>query len=393
MNTQARTLIEDLPGSLIREVANAGLGKADVLPFWFGESDEPTDARIVQAAVASLEKGETFYSHNMGLPELREAYAAYVNGVHKSALTSEQIIITSAGVSALMVAIQALVSPGDEVIVVEPVWPNLPSQARIMGARLRSVALQAIAGKWQLDISALLAAITPQTRMVMVNSPNNPTGWTMPAEQVQMLLEHCRKTGTWILADEVYHRLYQPSSENNLSQSAPSFLEYAHKEDRVVVVHSFSKSFWMTGWRLGAMMVPLELSAAIGKLMEFNTSCAPMFVQRAGLTALQDAEQHVAKVRAQLAAALPVLMQALNAMPGTVVPRPDGAMYVFFKLEAYDDSLTIAKRLVNEAGLGLAPGAAFGASGQGWLRWCYAGSPGRVQEGVGRLAQWLQVGR
>jgi aspartate/methionine/tyrosine aminotransferase len=316
--------------------------------------------------------------------------------VHKSALTSEQIIITSAGVSALMIAIQALVSPGDAVVVVEPVWPNLPSQARIMGARLHSVALQVMDGRWQLDLDELLAAITPDTRLVMVNSPNNPTGWTMPAEQVQKLLAHCRKTGTWIIADEVYHRLYNSESVDNNPQSAPSLLEYAHINDRVVVVHSFSKSFWMTGWRLGAMIAPPALSAAIGKLMEFNTSCAPMFVQRAGLAAVADAERHVANVRAQLKAALPVLLQGLQALPGAVVPVPDGAMYVFFKLAGFDDSLTIAKRLVSEAGLGLAPGAAFGAGDVvkgGWLRWCYAGTPERMQEGVRRLEKWLQVGR
>jgi aspartate/methionine/tyrosine aminotransferase len=391
MNTQARTLIEDLSGSLIREVANAGLGKADVLPFWFGESNAPTDARIVQAAITSLEKGETFYSHNMGLAELREAYAAYVNGVHGCALTLEQVAITSAGVNALMVAVQALVSPGDEVVVVEPVWPNLPGQARVMNAQLNIVSLEIINGRWQLDIDKLIAAITPRTRLVMINSPNNPTGWTMPAQQVQSVLEHCRKTGTWILADEVYHRLYTADSDNKRSQAAPSFLEYAHANDRVVVVHSFSKSFWMTGWRLGAMIAPRELMVAIGKLMEFNTSCAPVFVQRAGLAAVLDAERHVANVRAQLKAALPVLLQGLQKLPGAIVPVPDGAMYVFFKLAGFNDSLTTAKRLVSEAGLGLAPGAAFGDSGHGWLRWCYAGSPERMQEGVKRLERWMKT--
>lgn len=394
MNTQARTLIEDLPGSLIREVANAGFGKADVLPFWFGESNAQTDARIVQAAVTSLEKGETFYSHNLGLAELREAYAAYVNGVHGCALTLEQIAMTSAGVNALMVAVQALVSPGDEVVVVEPVWPNLPGQARVMNAQLSIVSLEVINGRWQLDIDKLIAAITPRTRLVMINSPNNPTGWTMPAQQVQTVLEHCRKTGTWILADEVYHRLYTPDSGNKRSQAAPSFLEYANVNDRVVVVHSFSKSFWMTGWRLGAMIAPRELMAAIGKLMEFNTSCAPVFVQRAGLAAVLDAERHVANVRAQLKAALPVLLQGLQKLPGAIVPVPDGAMYVFFKLAGVEDSLGVAKRLVSEAGLGLAPGAAFGDSDdvkRGWLRWCYAGSPERMQEGVVRLEHWMKT--
>jgi aspartate/methionine/tyrosine aminotransferase len=394
MNTSARTTIEDLPGSLIREVANAGLGKADVLPFWFGESNAHTDTRIVEAAVQSLQRGETFYSHNLGLAELRDAYASYVNGVHSCALSSQQVAITSAGVSALMIAVQALVSPGDEVVVIEPVWPNLPGQARVMNASLKFVGLQVVGGKWQVDMEQLLASITPRTRLLMINSPNNPTGWTMPAAQVQRVLAHCRNTGTWILADEVYHRLYNADGADNKVQSAPSFLEYANKTDRVVVVHSFSKSFWMTGWRLGALMAPLELMTAIGKLAEFNTSCAPVFVQRAGMAALSDANTHVMRVRAQLDAARPLLVNALKAMPGATVPVPDGAMYVFFKLAGFDDSLAVAKKLVSEAGLGLAPGAAFGESDdikRGWLRWCYAGSPDKIEQGIARLSHWLKA--
>jgi aspartate/methionine/tyrosine aminotransferase len=383
----ARSAIQELPGSQIRTVANAGLGLTGVLPFWFGESNQPASRLIRDAAAESLAKGETFYSHNMGLPQLREQYTAYVNSLHTCSLTTEQVVITSSGVSALMVAVQALVTAGDEVVVVEPVWPNLPAMPRIMGATLSIVSLSVVNNRWQLDIDKLIAAISPRTRLVMVNSPNNPSGWVMPRQQQQALLDHCRATGTWILSDEVYHRL-DFTSENGI---APSLLDITNAHDRVLVAHSFSKSFWMTGFRLGALIVPPALSEAIGKLMEYNTSCAPVFVQRAGLAALENADVLVSAVRAQLNSARPVLLQALSELPGVIVPPPDGAMYVFFRLDQATDSLAVATRLVTEAGLGLAPGSAFGEAGNGYLRWCYAGAAEHMLDGVARLKRWMQA--
>lgn len=385
--TTARSAIEELPGSQIRTVANAGLGQAGVLPFWFGESNQPASALIREAAAASLANGETFYSHNMGLPQLREQYTAYANSIHACTLTTDQVVITSSGVNALMVAVQALVSAGDEVVVVEPVWPNLPAMPRIMGAKVRIVSLSVEDNRWQLGIEKLIAAISSGTRLVMVNSPNNPSGWVMPREQQQALLDHCRKTGTWILSDEVYHRL-DFTSKTGIS---PSFLDIAGSHDRVVVAHSFSKSFWMTGFRLGALIVPPALSESVGKLMEYNSSCAPVFVQRAGMAALENADLLVAAVREQLSAARPILLHALGELPGVIVPPPDGAMYVFFRLNESNDSLGVATSLVTQAGLGLAPGSAFGQAGNGYLRWCYAGSTEHMLEGVARLTRWMQT--
>jgi aspartate/methionine/tyrosine aminotransferase len=387
-STLARAQIEQIPTSHIRLVANAGMGLPDVLPFWFGESDQPAHALVREAAAAALGRGETLYSHNLGLPELRDAYASYVNSLHTCQLTPERVVITSAGVSALMVAAQALVNPGDEVVVVEPVWPNLPALPRILGGQLKTVALAVLDGRWQLDIDALLNAITSATKMVMVNSPNNPSGWVMPRAQQEKLLAHCRVTGTWIVSDEVYHRLDFASARG----IAPSLLDIAEPHDRVVVVHSFSKSFWMTGFRLGALIVPPDLLTGIGKLMEFNTSCAPVFVQRAGIVAIENADMLVGAVRAQLDAARPVLLRALGTIAGATVPVPDGAMYVFFRVPGSAHSLDVATRLVTEAGLGLAPGSAFGASGEGYLRWCYAGAPERMELGVSRLKEWLNHG-
>ena len=382
-----RPVIAELPGSKIREVANAGLGRSDVLAFWFGESDEVTPAFVREAAAASLETGETFYSHNLGLPELREAIARYASGLH-APLGAERIAVTSSGVNALMLAMQALAGAGDEVVAVVPVWPNLTAQPQILGARVTRVPLKVEQGAWKLDLEALLAAVTPATRVLLVNAPNNPTGWTLERAEQQALLEHCRRTGTWIIADEVYERLYYREG----ARCAPSFLDIATPEDRLVVVHSFSKSFLMTGWRLGWMVAPAALIEAMGKLIEFNTSCAPVFVQRGALAALARADEFVPGLVARMKACRDTLLPALAALPGVSVAVPDGGMYAFFRVQGQDDSLAFAKRLVAEVGLGLAPGAAFGAEAEGWLRWCFASrDPARLTDGVGRLARALRL--
>lgn len=388
-----RQVIDRLPGSKIREVANAGMGRDDVLPFWFGESDETTPAFIRDAAVRSLRDGETFYAHNLGLAELRDALARYVSSLHRG-VGAERIAVTSSGVNALMLAMQALVEAGDEVVAVVPVWPNLTAQPLILGAHVTRVALQADAGgAWRLDLAALLDAVTPATRVLLVNAPNNPTGWTLTRAEHEAILAHCRRTGTWVVADEVYERVYfgADSGAGGLT-CAPSFLDVAEADDRLVVVHSFSKSFLMTGWRLGWVVMPAELTAAMGKLIEFNTSCAPVFVQRAGLAALDGAAEFVPALVQRLKGCRDTLLPALAALPGVRVAVPDGGLYAFFRVEGQMDSLALAKRLVAEVGLGLAPGAAFGAEAEGWLRWCFASKePARLTEGVGRLARFLQL--
>jgi len=385
-----RSIVENLQESKIREVANVGLGRADVLPFWFGESDEVTPDFIRQAAIDSLQRGETFYAHNLGLPELRDAIAAYMGELH-GPVDASRLAVTSGGVNALMLAVQALVDAGDEVVAVTPVWPNLTAQALIMGARLNCVPLHPVRGQWTLDLDALCAAITPRTRLLIVNAPNNPTGWTLTRAQQQRIVAHCRATGTWILADEVYERLYFGPPD---SPCAPSFLDVTVPQDRLVVVHSFSKSFLMTGWRLGWMVLPPCMTPAIAKLIEFNTSCAPVFVQRAGIVALQRTQDVTPRVVSHLRHCRDTLVPMLQALPGLEVAPAPGGMYAFFRMEGHPDSLATAKRLVQEAGLGLAPGAAFDpdpfAPCGGWLRWCFASrDPQRLVQGVARLSDWL----
>jgi aspartate/methionine/tyrosine aminotransferase len=381
-----REAIHNLEASLIREVANAGLGRDDVLAFWFGESDEVTPEVIRQAAIESLQRGETFYAHNLGLPELREAIARYTSALHP-AVDASRIAVTSGGVSALMLAVQALVDAGDDVVAVTPVWPNLTAQPAIMGAHVRSVPLVPVEGQWTLDLPALRAAVTPKTKLLIVNAPNNPTGWTMTRDEQQAVLDHCRQTGTWILADEVYERLYFEPTPNGC---APSFLDISKPDDRLVVTHSFSKSFLMTGWRLGWLVLPPAMVDGIGKLIEFNTSCASVFTQRAAIAAIAHTSEITPRVVAHLKLCRDTLVPLLAALPGVQVAPAKGGMYAFFRLEGFGDSLDVAKRLVVEAGLGLAPGNAFAPEAQGWLRWCFASKdPQRLVQGVERLRQWL----
>jgi len=382
-----RALIESLPGSKIREVANAGLGRDDVLPFWFGESDETTPEFIRDAAIHSLRDGETFYAHNLGLPELRAAIAGYVGALHNP-IGPERIAATSSGVNALMLAMQTLVGAGDEVVAVVPVWPNLTAQPEILGARVTRVPLKPEAGAWQLELEKLLTAVTPDTRVLLVNSPNNPTGWTLTRDEQQAIVAHCRRTGTWIVADEVYERIYF-SGERAL---APSFLDVAAPDDRLIVIHSFSKSFLMTGWRLGWMVLPAAITESVGKLIEFNTSCAPVFVQRAGLAALARADDFVSGLVQRLKGCRDTLLPLLKALPSVTVASPAGGLYAFLQIEGRSDSLALAKQLVVEAGLGLAPGVAFGPEAEGWLRWCFASrDPSRLVEGVERLGRFLKL--
>ena len=379
-----RPVIAELPASKIREVANAGIGRDDVLAFWFGESDEVTPAAIREAAADSLARGETLYAHNLGLTELRQAIANYTAELHP-AVGIDRIAVTSSGVNALMIAMQLLVGPGDEVVAVVPLWPNLTAQPAILGAQVKRVPLAVDAGAWRLDLQRVLDAVTPATRVLLLNAPNNPTGWTLsPAEQ-QALLDHCRRTGTWIVADEVYERLYFGERD-----CAPSFLDIASAQDRLIVVHSFSKSFLMTGWRLGWMVVPPDLLQTTGKLIEFNTSCAPVFVQRAGLAALAGASESVPKLLAHLRSCRDTLLDGLQAVPGVSVQAPLGGMYAFFSVQGQCDSLSFAKRLVRDVGLGLAPGVAFGPEAEGWLRWCFASKDlQRLPQGVQRLRSAL----
>ena len=371
--------------SLIRAVANTAAGRSDVLPFWFGESDQATPTFIREAAIASLREGETFYSENLGRVYLRQAISTYLTNLHQHPVATGRIAVTASGVSALMITGQLLLAPGDRVVTITPLWPNAVEIPKVVHARVTCVSLEVRDGRWTLPLEKLLQALTPGTRMLVLNSPNNPTGWTIQRAEQRALLEHCRRHGIWILADDVYERLVYADG----MKSAPSFLTLAEDDDRLIVINSFSKAWSMTGWRLGWMVGPETIQADLGALLEYNVSCVSQFTQRAGTIALQQGEPYVAELQAGLAHTKAKLLAELRPLPGLEVPDADGAMYLFLRVAGEADSVRLAKRLIDDVGLGLAPGRAFGPEGEGWLRWCYAAEWNKIESGIERLARFL----
>lgn len=380
-----RNAVAGLSASKIREIANAGFGRTDLLKFWFGESNHPTPGYIKQAAIEAIGRDEVFYTHNNGREDFRVALADYLSRLHGRSFSPERVSVTSSGVSALMIALQALISPGDRVVMVTPIWPNIAQIPEVLGADIERIPVASRQGRWELDLDQLLAAVTPGTRALVINSPCNPTGWIISCEQQREILNHCRKLGVWILSDDVYERLVLGPNAN----PAPSFFSLADPQDRLIGANSFSKAWLMTGWRIGWLVAPEELFVELGKVVEFNTSCVPGFIQSAGMTALTHGEPHIAVLRAELTANRDRVLAALGDLDGVDAPIPQGGMYAFFRIRGFADSVALAKRLVREAGLGLAPGAAFGAEGEGWLRWCFATGGDELEAGLDRLSDWV----
>jgi aspartate/methionine/tyrosine aminotransferase len=283
-----------------------------------------------------------------------------------------------------MLVSQLLLDPGDRVVEVVPLWPNLQEIPRILGATVATVALEFSPEGWKLDLERLLAQLKPGTRALYLNSPNNPTGWTISREQQSVILEHCRRHGIWIFADDAYERLYYAGSH-----IAPSFLDLADPGERVISTNTFSKSWLMTGWRLGWAVVPAALEADLGKLIEYNTSCAPVFVQRAGVAAVTQGEPVIAHTLERFRKARDFLVRELKATPGVDIALPSGTMYAFFRVRGVSDSLAFCKKLAADHGLGLAPGSAFGPQGEGYVRWCFAAGEDKLAEGVARLRRAL----
>jgi aspartate aminotransferase len=379
-----RHTIANLPASRIGEISALGMGDPAVIPLWYGESDLPTPAFIRRAANAALEAGQTFYTYKAGLPELRAAIADYQTGLYAQPTGAERIVVTSSGMTALMLVAEALVDPGDNLVIIAPVWPNIAAAVSIMGGEPRLVALEPMpGGGWRLDPELVFAACDSRTRAIFVNSPSNPTGWVISPAEIAALLAFARDRGLWLIADEVYGRIVYGN------RPAPSFLDHAAPEDRLIVVNSFSKNWAMTGWRLGWMTVPPDLLPVMEKLVEFNTSGSPTFLQHAAVVAIREGEPFIAAFVARCRAARDAAIDALQACRRVEVARPEGAFYAFFRVAGIDDSLAFAKEVLHRTKVGLAPGSAFGPMGEGYLRLCFARDPQLIAEAVERLRPLL----
>lgn len=379
-----RRTIHDLPASRIRQVTLAGRDVADLVTLWFGEGDDVTPAFIREAAAAALSRGETFYGPNRGIPELREALQRYLRRSYAAEIELDRIVVTASGMNGLMIAVQCLVGAGDSAVVVGPVWPNAQNAIAAMGAAVRGVDLQPQPdGSWRLDLERLFAACDATTRLIVVNSPNNPTGWMASEAELRAILAHARERGIWILSDEVYDRITYGVPH------APSFVTLAEPDDPVVIVNSFSKTWSMTGWRLGWVVAPRELATAFEKMTEFNISHPTTFAQWGAIAALDHGDDYVAALVRRYAEAGELVYRRLSALPRIRLARPRSAFYAFFQVDGVSDSFAFAVDLIHRAKVGLAPGAAFGPAGEGHLRLCFAASLPKLTLALDRLVPAL----
>ncbi|MGH9657820.1 MAG: pyridoxal phosphate-dependent aminotransferase [Bryobacteraceae bacterium] len=377
-----------VPHSRIRELAEAAMSMEGVLKLYFGESDQPTPDFIKRAAARAMEDGYTFYTENAGLPSLRRAVAEHYRRLQGVELDpAREIVITASGVQALNLAIRCLVDPGDEAIVLTPAWPNHASNVALANGIVREVAHPLCGSRYAVDFDALAAAVTPRTRLLLYTSPSNPLGWVATLEDQRRLLDFTRDRGLWLVADEVYDRLYY--SGGALGEPVPSILRLATRDDAVVVVQSFSKSYCMTGWRVGWLVARADLAARATLLNEFVVSHAPSFAQKAAETALAEGEAEIVRTLERLKSNRDFCLNALSGMPGVTVPRPDGAFYLFPRIDGLADSFAFCRRLLDEKRVGLAPGVAFGAGGEGSVRLCYAAGREVLEPALDRLAQFL----
>lgn len=383
--------VVQVPHSRIRELAEIAMGMDGVLRLYFGESNLPTPDYIKRAAVDAMANGFTFYTENAGLPSLRRAIAENYRGLHGVELDpANEIVVTASGVQALYLAVRCALDPGDEALVLTPAWPNGSSSVAMASAVAREIAHPLCGDRYVCDFDALEAAVTPRTRLLLYTSPSNPLGWVATEAEQDKLLEFARRHGLWLLADEVYDRLYYSGAD--LGEPAPSILRKATRDDAVMVVHSFSKTFSMTGWRLGWLVARRDLATKAGQLNEFIISCAPAFVQKAGETALAQGEPELLQMLHTLRENRDFCLQALSGVPGVTVPQPDGAFYLFPRIDGLTDSFGFCRRLLEETRVGLAPGVAFGAGGEGSIRICYAAERSILEPAMERLTQFLRSG-
>lgn len=372
------------PESGIVEVVNHGRLKPGLIPLWVGEGDLPTPEFIVRAANKSLADGETFYTWQRGIPELREALARYHTALYGRAFAMDRFYVTGSGMQSVQIAVRLIAGVGDELIVPTPAWPNFAAAMGIAGANPVCVPMQFKDGRFTLDLEKLEAAISPRTRAFVINSPANPTGWTATRDELAAILAIARKYGIWIVADEIYARFVYDGSAR-----AASFHDVMEQEDRVLFVQTFSKNWAMTGWRVGWIEVPPAFGQIVENLIQYSTSGSPVFVQRAAIAALEEGEPFVAEQIARATEGRRIVAEGLKATNRVDLQAPDGAFYQFFNVDGWTDSRKLALELVDKANVGLAPGTAFGPGGETGLRFCFARKASDLHEAVARLQKAL----
>ncbi len=376
------------PDSGIVSAAMYGFAKPGIIPLWSGEGNLPTPDAFHRPVAESLAKGETFYTWQRGIPELREALARYHTRHYSREFSSENFFVTGGGMQAIQTAIQMIAGEGDEIIIPTPAWPNYAGPLRLQRSRPVEVPMALLNGRWTLDLDKLFSTIGPRTKAICLNSPSNPLGWTAALDELTAIRDACRKHGIWILGDEVYSRFYYGGAER-----APSFLDVCDVEERLLLVNTFSKNWAMTGWRVGWIQAPRELGAAIERIIQYNSSGTAVFLQRGCVAALDHGEEFVNDQVARARHNRDFVVERLGNFPQIRFQIPDGAFYLFFAIDGMTDSMKTTLRIIDEAGVGFAPGGTFGSGGEGHLRMCYLRDAGKLEEAMDRFGKWLTVSK
>jgi aspartate/methionine/tyrosine aminotransferase len=373
-----------IPLDNISTLAKGAFGDPSIIPLWFGEGDRPAPAFIGEAMKRAIDDGHVFYTHQNGIPELRGALADYLTGLNQQSVTPDRITVTFSGMNAIMLTLQMAMKPGDNLIVIDPVWPNAAGMAKLLDAEVRSVRMDHGPGGWTLDVDKLVAAIDDRTRVVFFASPGNPTGAMLPMDVQVAMLEACRARGIWLMADEVYNRLVFGR------RNAESILDHADPEDRLMVVNSFSKSWAMTGWRLGWIVHPPSVGQHLAMMTQYTTSGVTTFLQHAGVAAVREGEPFVASIRDYCEAGMGIVCDALERFGRVRLgPRPKAGMYAFFEVDGLPDSRAACLEILAKTRVGLAPGFFFGPGSDSFLRLCVARDPKVLNEAMGRLEGFL----
>ncbi len=373
------------PESGILTAAMHGFTKPGIIPFWSGEGNLPTPERFSRAATESLLKGETFYTFQGGIPELRQALARYHSRHYGREFDASNFLVTSGGMQAIQTAIQMISAEQDEIIIPTPAWPNYAGSLRVKGAVPVEVPMDFLNGKWMLDLDRLFAAVTPRTKAICLNSPSNPLGWTATKAELIAIRDHCRKHGLWIIGDEVYSHFYFQG------QRAPSFLDVCDTEEQLLLCNTFSKNWAMTGWRVGWLQAPKALAKTIETFIQYNSSGTPVFLQRGCTVALDEGDDFISQQVATAKNNRDKVVQALQQFPQLKLSIPDGAFYMFFGIDGMTNSLATSLRIIDEANVGFAPGGTFGLGGEGYLRMCFLKDESKLEEGLNRFASWLKM--
>ncbi|MES0097833.1 pyridoxal phosphate-dependent aminotransferase [Mesorhizobium sp. M0019] len=371
------------PESGIVAVMNRGRGRAGMIPLWAGEGDLPTPAFITDAAAKALAGGETFYTWQRGIPELRQALARYYTRHFGKTFANEEFIVTGSGMHAIQMAIDAVAGKGDELVYLSPAWPNFAAAAGVAGAVPVAVTLDQSGNGWSCDVDKIAAAITPRTKALFVNTPSNPTGWTADKETLQAILDLARERGLWIIADEIYSLFHYGDSR------APSFIDIMADEDRILFVNSFSKNWAMTGWRIGWIKIHPALQQVFENLVQYSTSGVAQFMQRGAVVALDEGDAFIVEQVERARAARDLVCGILAETGRARFTVPQGAFYLFFAVDGISDSRAAAFDMVDRANVGLAPGTAFGPGGEAFLRLCFHRRLDQLEEAAHRLAKWM----